>query len=285
MRIMNKLKLFLVVFLLMECSLTCFAGMSNSTRGNATVEDLMMAIKARGGQIKAEDLQFIEFIQVKMNREERERVQRQMEALASRDLHEVVAFCMASENRIISMDAAELLSTHIDPSLKPYYLKVLNNKILPSLRVVSGGGQRIDEYRREILDKLYIYSGKEIPDNRSFDELVKFSEESGDFSWYRDMYFTDYAKIQSFANEVNAIENSHTVTSEISSTSPVEEVIEEVTAPEQAIKEPTEVVDTEPIEGDVEQSSNWPAWLENWWLWLVGPVVVIGGILKVRRKK
>lgn len=69
---------------------------------------------------------------------------------------------------------------------------------------------------------------------------------------------------------------------------PVEEVaeaIEEVTAPELATEEPVEVTVAEPIEEPVDPSSNWPVWLANWWLWLVGAVVVIGGILKVRHKK
>ena len=56
------------------------------------------------------------------------------------------------------------------------------------------------------------------------------------------------------------------------------ESIEEVIAPEPAIEEPAEVVVAAPIKEDVEQSP-------NWWLWLVGAVVVIGGILKVCRKK
>lgn len=58
----------------------------------------------------------------------------------------------------------------------------------------------------------------------------------------------------------------------------IPEVIEEVTAPEPAIEELAEVVVTELIEEDVEQSS-------NWWLWLVGLLVVVGAIgLAVRRK-
>lgn len=47
---------------------------------------------------------------------------------------------------------------------------------------------------------------------------------------------------------------------------------------EPAIEESAEVFVTEPIEEYVEPAS-------NWWLWLVGMVVVVGGILKVCRKK
>ena len=63
------------------------------------------------------------------------------------------------------------------------------------------------------------------------------------------------------------------------------ETVEEITSPEPVIEETVEVTVAEPVEEGVEQSSNWPTWLENWWLWLVGAVVVIGGILKVRHKK
>jgi hypothetical protein len=59
---------------------------------------------------------------------------------------------------------------------------------------------------------------------------------------------------------------------------PAAEFIEEVTAPEPAIEEPAEVVFAKPIEEDVEPS-------QNWLLWLVGPVIVVGGILMIRRKK
>lgn len=59
---------------------------------------------------------------------------------------------------------------------------------------------------------------------------------------------------------------------------PEPETIEEFKRPEPAIEEPTEVVTTEPSEEPVEQSSNWH-------LWLIGVVVVVGGIaLAVRRK-
>lgn len=54
--------------------------------------------------------------------------------------------------------------------------------------------------------------------------------------------------------------------------------IEGITAPKPAIEEPAGVVVAEPIEKPAEQSS-------NWWLWLVGLLVVVGGIgLAVRRK-
>jgi hypothetical protein len=57
------------------------------------------------------------------------------------------------------------------------------------------------------------------------------------------------------------------------------ELVEEVRQPEPAgIQEAAEAVVTEPIEEDVEQRS-------NWWLWLIGAVVVVGGILVLRSKK
>lgn len=63
------------------------------------------------------------------------------------------------------------------------------------------------------------------------------------------------------------------------SSSAVLDSSKELPAPKPAIEEePTEVVVTKPIEEDVEQSS-------QWWLWLVGALVVVSGIgLAVRRK-
>lgn len=58
--------------------------------------------------------------------------------------------------------------------------------------------------------------------------------------------------------------------------SPVEKVVN-VTAPEPATEELAEVVVTEPTEEPVEKSS-------NWWLWLIGLLVVVGGVIAVRRK-
>lgn len=61
----------------------------------------------------------------------------------------------------------------------------------------------------------------------------------------------------------------------------VEEVakaVEEVTAPEPVTEEPAEVVVARPSEEPAEQSS-------NWWLWLIGAVIVVGGLgLVIRRK-
>lgn len=66
------------------------------------------------------------------------------------------------------------------------------------------------------------------------------------------------------------------------STSFVEQVdkgTEEVAAPEPAIeKEPAKAIVTEPVEEDVEQSS-------NWWPWFIGILVIVGVLgLVVRRK-
>ena len=50
--------------------------------------------------------------------------------------------------------------------------------------------------------------------------------------------------------------------------------IEEITPPEEA----PEVVTAEPVEDPAEKAS-------NWWLWLIGAVVVVGGIGLVARRK
>ena len=60
--------------------------------------------------------------------------------------------------------------------------------------------------------------------------------------------------------------------------SEISEVIEEVIAPEPVIEEPAEVVVAEPIGEDIEQSS-------NWWLWLIGAVVVVGGVFVLCSRK
>lgn len=75
--------------------------------------------------------------------------------------------------------------------------------------------------------------------------------------------------------EVPEIEEPAVETSAIASE--VDEVIEGVTAPEPIIEEPAEVIVAKPIEENVKQSS-------QWWLWLLGLLVVFGGILVVRRK-
>jgi hypothetical protein len=62
------------------------------------------------------------------------------------------------------------------------------------------------------------------------------------------------------------------------STPEVEEVAQKSTAPEPATVKSSEVKTAEPIEGPVEQSS-------NWWLWLIGAVVVVGGLGLVLRRK
>lgn len=59
--------------------------------------------------------------------------------------------------------------------------------------------------------------------------------------------------------------------------SEVTEIAKEATAPEPITEEPAEVVFAEATEEPVEKSS-------NWWLWLVGLVVVVGGVVAVRRK-
>lgn len=56
------------------------------------------------------------------------------------------------------------------------------------------------------------------------------------------------------------------------------QVVEEVTPPELAIKEPAEVAPVEVVEETPEQSS-------QWWLWLVGLLVVVGGLALVVRRK
>tara|TARA_B100001778_G_scaffold242274_1_gene202597 strand:- start:681 stop:1118 length:438 start_codon:yes stop_codon:yes gene_type:complete len=56
------------------------------------------------------------------------------------------------------------------------------------------------------------------------------------------------------------------------------QVVEEVSPSESAIEEPAEVAPVEVAEETSEQSS-------QWWLWLVGLLVVVGGLALVVRRK
>lgn len=60
--------------------------------------------------------------------------------------------------------------------------------------------------------------------------------------------------------------------------SQIEEDAQESTAPEPAIEEPAEVATSELSSEPIEQSS-------NWWLWLIGALVVVGGLVVVVRRK
>ncbi|MEO0511223.1 MAG: hypothetical protein AAF065_15340 [Verrucomicrobiota bacterium] len=66
-----------------------------------------------------------------------------------------------------------------------------------------------------------------------------------------------------------------------SPTSPALETVKtvkEATALEPVTEEPAKVLVAEPVEEEVEQSS-------NWWLWLIGAVVVVGGVFVLRSRK
>ena len=68
---------------------------------------------------------------------------------------------------------------------------------------------------------------------------------------------------------------------EIPATSPapeVEETVQEVTAPKPATEEPDEITPVKMAEESPEQSS-------QWWLWLVGALVVVGGLGMLLRRK
>jgi len=56
------------------------------------------------------------------------------------------------------------------------------------------------------------------------------------------------------------------------------EEVEEVAQPKPATEKPAEVVTFEQTEEPAEQSS-------NWWLWLIGALVVVGGVFVLRSKK
>lgn len=58
----------------------------------------------------------------------------------------------------------------------------------------------------------------------------------------------------------------------------VVEVAEEVSQPEPPAEEPTKVATPEPTEEPTDQSS-------QWWLWLIGALVVVGGVGLIARRK
>lgn len=74
------------------------------------------------------------------------------------------------------------------------------------------------------------------------------------------------------------LDSSPSVTTSTSSTEETAESTEETSAPEPATEKSAEAATPEPSEEPAEPSS-------NWWLWLIGAVVVVGGILVLRPKK
>ena len=81
--------------------------------------------------------------------------------------------------------------------------------------------------------------------------------------------------------EIVDLVSSQTASAEIPATPPVpevEEIVQEVTQPELTKKEPVEVAPVEVDEKNPGQSS-------QWWLWLIGLLVVVGGLVVVVRRK
>ena len=88
----------------------------------------------------------------------------------------------------------------------------------------------------------------------------------------------DFREIEALEYAIFSVSKGLRKEAETASLSSIES-IEEITTPEPAIEEePAEVVVAEAIEEDVEQSS-------NWLLWLIGAVVVVGGIFVLRSRK
>ena len=88
-------------------------------------------------------------------------------------------------------------------------------------------------------------------------------------------------EVQSVVTGADAEVSPKNPTAETPSTPPESEIegdTQESTAPKPATEEPDEVVNAEPTEEPTEQSS-------NWWLWLIGLLVVLGGLAVVVRRK
>ena len=229
--------------------------------------------------ISQHHMDFIDAIKVPTSSSETERIYGEMEDLIEAGRYSIVAVCMVEGNSQISAKAASLLSEHTDKKLLPLYLRTLNERILPELNKISRSGRSVDQYRRNVIDKLFIYNDMELPEKRTIDQLLMEVGRTGNFSLYENLYFTNTAEIRLLAQKFNLIAEANDSEEEPHLTeSSMLEVIEDVIEPEPALKEPAEVVVTEPIEEDVEQSS-------NWWLWLISAVVVVGGFFLLRPRK
>lgn len=116
--------------------------------------------------------------------------------------------------------------------------------------------------------------------NKTFKITRRFDARSFGGKLKEDIYLLNFNSDDQEAEKIinSAKPPTETLKKTPSSLPSAPEVIAEITAPEPAIEEPAEVVVAAPIEEEVEPAS-------NWWLWLVGAVVVVGGVLLVRRKK
>ena len=113
--------------------------------------------------------------------------------------------------------------------------------------------------------------------------LVDFPHDYWDENVFWDDVEEARAYIKNYKGEWRIIgkwepQRSVAETPSVSSEPAVAETSEAIKPPEPAIEEPVELTIAEPPEPSAEQSS-------NWWLWLIGLLVVVGGLTVVVRRK
>ena len=115
--------------------------------------------------------------------------------------------------------------------------------------------------------------------SRGIDPELRDNEGRTAFEYIDAISDEDLKQKMTVAFDVNAHETQEVVDHQISeNVIEIPEVVKEVAAPEPAILGSAEVAPVEVVEQTPEKSS-------QWWLWLIGAVIAVGGILKVRRKK
>jgi len=232
------------------------------------------------GSLSQLELDFLENVKGAASSNETKPIYDEMDALLQAKKYSLIALCMVEGNSEVSFRAVKLLSAHTDSKLAPFYLEVLNQRVIPRLGTIHSSGRKTDEYRRNIIDKLLTYYEMERPETRTIDELLREVGKTGDFSRYENLYFTNPIKIKALAQEFNLLaeENEARVaSSHADDATPSASKVLKTLELESGLKESAEVVVTEPIKEDLEQSS-------NWWLWLIGLLIVVGGVLVFRRK-
>lgn len=115
--------------------------------------------------------------------------------------------------------------------------------------------------------------------SRGIDPDLRDNEGRTAFEYIDAISDEDLKQKMKSAFHVNAHETQEVVDHQISeNVIEIPEVVKEVAAPEPAILGSAEVAPVEVVDQTPEKSS-------QWWLWLIGAVIAVGGILKVCRKK
>ena len=187
----------------------------------------------------------------------------------------------SKENRNVPLQSFEQLNS-IDPSIVEHFSKILGEPLSSRYLLINDHlhVEQLPDWKLIMInrDSVAIRNGKAYGRYLIYiDETNKIRRIGETEAWF-EKWIGDAIPGISFG-DVSSVEEP---LAEIPATAPkleeVAEVVEEVTATEPAIEEPAEVVIAEPVEEDVDSSS-------NWLLWLIGAVVVVGGVFVVRSRK